>query len=772
MADERLGESEFMKIARARFKMADDADTKQRERERNDLAFYAGEQWPADIKLLRQGQQPTNGMPAVPARPTLVINNLREPVRQVLNEERQSDLGIEIIAADDFGDLGVTPDDTEIKLREGLARRIQRQSSAAEARTWAYTRAVIAGRGYYQVMTKFLPGKTFDQEVCIEKIFNQAAVLGDPSRMSNPDGARWWFVGVDMLWDRYKEEHPKNADGEDNPLIGRNVGEHDDEWRAIHDEYPDWFYSTDDSSDEKTKATRSVRVTNYWYLESESKTLAILEDGSYAWEDELNGRTPADTRTVVQQKVKWAKIDGIQVLEETNWAGPDLPIIEVLGEELQPFDHDRRVEGMVYPTRDPQMGVNYMVSKLVETVGLTPIPPLQVDPEAIDGYEEWYKVANTRALPYLPARTYDDQGRQLKEPHRPAVDPNLLPMSQSIALFMQFTEKTTAVPAAALGDIDPVTRSGKAITALTQNSRNSTSNFLDNLIRAIRHEGEVINNLLYPIYGARPGRIARILSNTGQPQTFVINHPQGQPTPQPPAGMTIHGQAKLTPDANFDVAIKVTRNYDTRRQELETTLGEIIGKNPQYGLQTFGDLYFKYQDGPGHMELSERAKVMLAPPIQQMLAAQAAGGTFDPKDQIIKQLQGQVQQAHQIIQGKQAEKAAEMGGKLQIATMQETHEDARAALDRETKLAVAELGAKVDRLQLFLTERARVGSQEADAQQSQADQSHDAAMAHAQAGHDQDMAAQEQAAQQQQNQHEAALATMQSQPPQPQEPPQ
>ena len=97
------GDSEFLRIARARFKLADDADTKQRERERNDLAFYAGEQWPADIKLLRQGQQPTNGMPAVPARPTLVINNLREPVRQVLNEERASDLGI--VDFDRFAEL-------------------------------------------------------------------------------------------------------------------------------------------------------------------------------------------------------------------------------------------------------------------------------------------------------------------------------------------------------------------------------------------------------------------------------------------------------------------------------------------------------------------------------------------------------------------------------------------------------------------------------------------------------------------------------------------
>jgi hypothetical protein len=406
----------------------------------------------------------------------------------------------------------------------------------------------------------------------------------------------------------------------------------------------------------------------------------------------------------------------------------------------------------------------------VETEGLTPIPPLQVDPEAIDGYEEWYKVANTRALPYLPARTYDDQGRQLKEPHRPAVDPNLLPISQSIALFMQFTEKTTAVPAAALGDIDPVTRSGKAITALTQNSQRSTSNFLDNLIRSLRYEGQIVNNLLYPIYGARPGRLVRIMTGANQNETWVINHPQGQPSPPTPQGMQIHGGAKLTPDANFNVAIKVTRNYDTRRQELETTLGEIIGKDPQYGLSTFGDLFFKYQDGPGHLELAERAKVMLAPPVQQMLAAQAQGGQFDPKDAQIKQLQGQVAQAHQIIQGKQAEKAAEYQGKMQIAQVQESAESNRNRENNFFKLAIAEVGAKQDRFGAQLDALMDKLGMQFEGQQSALDRNHEAAMAHADAGHEQDLAALEQQAQQGQNVHDASMAAMQAQPPQPQAP--
>ena len=183
-----MADSEFLRLARERFKLANEADSAQAQRERDDLAFYAGEQWPADIKLLRQGQQPVDGMPAVPARPTLVINKVREPVRQVQNQVRGSDIGIELVPADDFGDLGITPDDTEVTLREGLIRRIQRESQAQDARQWAADRAFIAGRGYYLVMTRFLPGKTWDQEVYVHRIFNQAGVLLDPSH-EQPDGS-------------------------------------------------------------------------------------------------------------------------------------------------------------------------------------------------------------------------------------------------------------------------------------------------------------------------------------------------------------------------------------------------------------------------------------------------------------------------------------------------------------------------------------------------------------------------------------------------------
>ena len=73
------------------------------------------------------------------------------------------------------------------------------------------------------------------------------------------------------------------------------------------------------------------------------------------------------------------------VLEQTEESGPDMPIIKVIGDEVLPYDEQRRYNGVVRPARGSCEGFNYLVSKAVEVTGLAPIAPLQVDPNAIEG---------------------------------------------------------------------------------------------------------------------------------------------------------------------------------------------------------------------------------------------------------------------------------------------------------------------------------------------------------------------------------------------------
>lgn len=740
---------DFLDLARERKTQADEADKKQRERERDDIKFYNGDQWPEEEKNKRRAQSASgSGASAIPAtgsRPTLVVNLVREPVRQIINDERDSDIGIELTPADDFGDLSILPDDKEIQLREGLLTRIQRNSDASAARTWAFARACIAGRGYYAVMTRFLPGKTNDKEIYVMRIYSQDDVWMDPAH-EEPDGsdAEWEGVGAWIPWHRYKAQYPHSA---------RNPNKIS---AASEDTFDSWCRDTPEWVKSEGQL-RSVYVTDYYYTEYESRELCTLLDGSVMWADDLVSEDDAlvvDRRVCVEKKVKWAKIDGLndEPLEETDWESPYLPIVKVLGEELQPHDGERRAEGVVRPARDSNIGSNYLISKLVETIGQTPLAPLIMDPESIEQFVEWYKAAATRPLYMLPVKTYDDQGRQFREPHRPQADPNIAPMAQGISLFRQMVQSTTQVPAAALGDIDPVTRSGNAIKALTANSRHSTSNFTGNLTRSVHYEAQIENSLLYPIYGTRPGRIARIVNGQGDaepvmihqpftrqnglPQAVMMPHPSGVgtiPMPMDHAAMPPEAQVyRLTKDATFNIAIKVTRKMDTKRQEEAEFLGNLIQAEPQQ-MAVYGDLLFRNLDVPGHKELEERAKLMLAPPVQQYLAQKQSGQTPSPTEMHLQtenaQLKQKLQEAGQIIQTK----GVEQQGKLAITREQEAAETQRADKDREAKIAVAVISAlqkqQGESLQIFYEERARIGEQAASANLDARQKAHELALA-------------------------------------------
>lgn len=662
--------SEELDKLRRWYREANEADESQAEREREDEAFADGNQWPQALLNARQGQTASAGVPAVPARPCLVINKTQEPVRQILNQERAADIGIEITPADDFGDLGITPDDAEITLREGLVRRIQRDSHAADARTWAFTRAVIAGRGFYTVRNRYLPGKTYDQEVYVDRILNQASVKLDPAH-EQPDGSdcEYQCMGAWCNWEKFKSEYPTDADGKKINMI---FPARDAEFVGTTEEYPDWFEV------DEGKKPKAVRIVDFWYQKRTSRELSLCADGKSYWSNEVpKGLEVLDTRTVVEKKIKFCKIAGGQVvLERTDEPGPNMPIIKVVGIEVPPYDGQRRYEGIIRAARGSQEAFNYMVSKMVEMIGLSPIPPLMVDSQTYQNYKAQYDQMNTRAFPAIPFDSYDDQNRPLAPPTRPNLGPDISPVAGAVQMFDAMIKSTTAVPDSTLGNVDPALKSGKAINAVVQNAQMSTSNFLDNLVRSMQYEGQVINGKLQPIYGARPGRLVRTLTGEGEDEQMMVGQPPGPVDPNRQALLQKAKQAKLTKDAHFNVVIKITKGFESRRTQEYTELGQLISAEPNL-MGWVGDLYFKNSDMPNRQQLAERAKVMLVPQIQEMLAKQEQGQNFDPAAQAqIQQMQQQLQELQQYAQ--QAQKAIETKQIESQARIQEAQAKAQA----------------------------------------------------------------------------------------------
>lgn len=710
----------FLQLARDRHAQAATARHDQLQRELDDIAFYNLKQWPdAQIKA-RSAQPGRNGLPDQPARPCLVFDQTRGPVNNFINQIRGMDLAVEIVPADDFGDLSEPVSEDEITLREGLVRRIQRAPETEDASLWGASRGIIAGQGYWGVMTRDVPGKTRDQEIYVCRFFNQAAVSLDPAH-EQPDGSDcdWAFVETDMPWPKYQAEFPKVANRtKDNPLIGLS----NNEFRSLGKDYPDWFTDTGE--------TRSALVVDYYWTDREVRTLAILADGTVQYEDELpEGTEVLDTKPDITTTIHWAKIDATQILEETIWPGHYIPIVKYVANELHPDgSQDRQVDGVVRSIRGSAEGFNYMVNKQIETVALSPIPPWQIADGQIEGYEEWWKVANTRTLPFLPYKTVDIQGTPIAPPQRVQTNTGIGDIANSVALFREVIADSSGVHDPSMGKTDPALRSGKSIQLQLAQDQQSSSQYGGNFAKSKRHEGRLINDLLYPVYGTRPGRLTRIVNGEGESEHVTIGAGALSPSGQPPSKAY-----RLTKDAAFHVNIKVTKKFDTRRDEEAAALGQLIQARPElFGV--FGDLWLKNQDIPGHQEMAERAKVMLAPPIQQMIAAKQQGqAPIPPEVQMqlaqIPQLQQALQQAQQVIQTDQAK---QQGAKEMKAADLAW---AREKLERE-------LAAKIEIARISAAKEAADADKE-DAEEAIAlglKQEHEAAQADLQRIHERDMA--------------------------------
>jgi hypothetical protein len=730
-----------MELARTRYTNACEFDKAQDAREIDDLKFYNDDQWPEDIRTLRAGRAAEGGVPAVPARPCLTINKVKAPVLRVMNQERASDLGISIVPADDFEALLGPIDDQEIELREGLTRRIQRTSEAADSRSWAFQRAAIAGRGYYRVLTRYMPGKTMQQEVVVARIFNQGAVKLDPTH-EQPDGsdADWGFIGAWMPWERYLATYPKVEDEHGrtitNPFKGYDT---DSDFLSLTEQYPGWFRSQRGPTGEQIKA---VYVTEYIYCEYENRTLLEFADGHTAWEDEVDeavADAAIDSRDVPERQFTHCVIDGCHILNKTEWPIPYTGIVKVLGEEVQPYDNERRVIGMVRPSRDSQQGFNAMVSKMVEVVAMAPIPAIMMAEGQDEGFQQEYQAAMTRTLPVLHYKQTDLAGQQAPPPFAPPREAPIEPVGFALRMFAEAIQDTTATHDSALGKSEKNVTSAKHAKMLTDETGMSTSGMLDNLTRSVRYEGLLINELLWHVYGRKPGRLAHLILGDGESKSVLVGQPfttapGGRPMPVPPSGMVpppmprppmgmpppgmpmpngngngmpppglppmsqANGpgappppvqEYKLTEHARFNVAIKVTRTFDTRREAEHQSVGQVIAADPAL-MQVIGDLFFKSMDGPGHKEMAERMQVMLAPPVQEYLAAKKAG-----RDPVPPQIQQQMAQAKQMIEALSKQLQA-LTQKLQTDEVKQQSENARAQYDGQVQLQIESVRAQAE----------------------------------------------------------------------------
>lgn len=725
-----------------------DANEKQAKREKEDLSWQVPEnQWDEGARAARGANRV--GDVGIPPRPMLSIPKIKQPMSLVDNQFRSAHLGVNIHP------ISEDADDETAEVFQDLYRAIERDSNAGQARWWAFDRAKQCGRGWYRFNTVYddQTADPFDQKVLIERILYQDAVVMDPSATkADCSDAGWAFLSAWLPIEVFRRRWPDAAISKASDSTSSDPLELDQMCSMT----PNWVKS------EK----KAVQVSEYWCKHYTTETV----------------KSPDGKRSRIKEKVKlmWYVLapggpSGLEVVEEQEWNGDDIPLIPAYGTELQPFDEDgeRRFEGMIRPARDGQKLYNFAASTAVEKMASLPKSPWILDIESIEGYEGVWDQSNTRLFPYLPWKSSVD-GRPMTKPERVQDDGSgLQPIMVILQQADEFIQSSTATPDPVLGKRNSKAESGKAIAALQGQSEASNSSFIQNFADVtMMYEAKVGIGMIKRIYD-RPGRVVSALNVQGEGRQVILNADfvmeGGKPRPAPmaPAGMapqmrppmTTTGAAPMPmqgqpqkPVKKYDlskgyygVSVTIGKSYNTKREQGVDLLSAIMERDPQLGM-VLAPVMLRFMDGPGMKEAADLAKEFRDRQMPGLGAAKEGEESPEQLKQMLQAAKAQIEQMQQAGQQMQDEIKTDVA--KQQATMSKAQIDAeletqrlqmefeKAKLQAETAIRVAEINAgakidsnKLDALMSLVLDKSK-------AEQAAFDRRHAADLTHTELAHD------------------------------------
>lgn len=635
-------DEDILALARDRFRFASEADMTHRAEALDDLEFLAGNQWPAQVRAARDKDK----------RPCLTINRLPSIVRQVENDQRQNRPSIKVHPVDDKADIDTA------KIIQGMIRHIESNSSADMAYDNAFSGAARMGRGWFRIITQYRDDRSFDQEILIKRIRNHFMVYGDPG-MKEPDGSdmNFAFVGEDHTVEEYKEAFPNSqvASAED--------------FKSLGDQFPLWI------------AEKTVRVVEYFYRDWKDVELVQYTNGAVFESDKLplpellpQGVTEKRRRTARVPVIKWIKTNGVEILEKTEWLGKWIPLIPVIGEEID-VNGKLILKGIVRDSKDPQRMLNYWASAETETIALSPKAPFIVAEGQLEGHEKSWETANERNHPYLQYKPTTIAGQLAPPPQRQQYEPAVQAITMARGQASEDLKAVSGIYDAALGARSNET-SGVAIQKRAHQAQTSNFHLIDNLTRSLKHAGRILVDLIPKIYDTAGA--ARILGENGDQEIVKINEVFKDKAGQ-------EKQYKLDLGC-YDVTVDVGPSFATKRQEAAANMMELSKSVPAIGAVA-PDLLVKSLDFDGATEIADRLKKTLPP------------GVVDDKDKapIPPQVKAAMDQQGQLIEG--------LTAKLNEA--QESLDRKREELESKERIAMAEIKAKIE------IEMLKVGSTEA-----------------------------------------------------------
>jgi hypothetical protein len=693
-----------------------------RDERKVDMRYVSGDPWdPAD-----RAQREDAG------RPCISLDEINQYINQYNNNLRQNKRAIQLLPK------GNGANDKDATRRESIIRGIENRCNApSDAYITAAEAAAQGGYGFALIRTEYQDGKSFNQSINIERVADPDTILLNPGyEKADASDVKDGFVLKRISRKDFARKFGKKAE---------KVS----------------FTSEDQRGNKKAWiGDKDLQIAEYWKIHETPRTLLLVKGPAgetIVWEDELEklgigmikrnakGEIKKGSvevlreREVMTPEVYQYLTNGLEILEETPWAGSRIPIISCFGKELW-FDDGggakRHLLSMVRLARNPQMLYAYLCTQECEEAGMTPKAAFIGYKGQFESARETWELINKQPTAFVEADQIMDgaQGQVLPLPSRPQWSPNFQAYEiakDSARRAIQAAMGITPLPTAAQRNNE---KSGVALEKIDEQESVGSFHFQDNFTNGFLHNmGWQLNELITDIMDVEQD--VPIEKADGMHGTLhvigVTSHPIDNETGEhePPDELPVEAKDEYlhTGVGEFDVTISTGPSRQSQRdyqnQFVENLVNNIatLPIPPAVAPKFLAKLIRMTPDvGSVGQDLAD----LLDPPDQNNLppAAQA----------IVAQLQGQVQQLMQENQALHMDRAAkvlEQQTKIQVEGMKGQHTIDAQSLQALVKLAVAELAAKSRSTD-------QIAEQDAEAIQDALGFQHDATMQHSAQAHE------------------------------------
>lgn len=654
------GQETLIKEIRDRYTYAMGKWSPIRDEAKTDMQYIAGDPWDAKDKKAREDA----------GRPALQMDELNQFTNQAINNLRQNQRGIKVNPAGN----GAT-EQTAV-LHQGIIRGIEYRSNAQRsAYVPAFENALQRSYGFFYVKRRYMPGKSFDQEIYLEGEPNPDRVVPDPdARKADWSDANYYFVlGSPLKREEFKRKYPK-----------AQVTDFESEDVA---EAGDWL--KDDN----------VLTAEYWKAEKVERKLLLFktpQGPQIFYDDEVpkgfaeSGLKPTKERIAESRKITQYITNGVEILEENESPGEYIPIVPVVGKEIW-VDGNRQLISLIRLARDPYMTYCYLWSQMIEEAKQTPKTPFQgyvgqfeTDKEAISTITD-VPHAFIQFDPIVDGAT----GQILPLPSRPQFQPNF-------AAYNIILDTARRAIMSALGLMPMPTsaqrqneKSGVALDKIQSQESVGSFHFTDNFDRALEYAGRIIESWIPVIYDTE--REIGLRHDDGTHAVVKVNTDQ----PYDQGGKFHH--YPLTDEngdglGNHDIELDTGPSYKDQRDEARDFFEQMVNNIEQWPLPPqfkakFLALIIRNRNlGPQGDAMADLLDPKQDDPQQ---SAQKAMAQLQQQAQQMQEMQAELQQLRMEKQGKVIEmQAKQQMHQLDIALETAKLDNARAIAEIQTKAQV------------------------------------------------------------------------------------